>query len=102
MYSRKWRVCYDTSETTLSCAGSNYHHFKEVTCGEIRMSPTVDNVRNYIAQRFPGEQIEETWESIYEQIHGDGNLKLGFFSIHLKSHRNEEFTNRSISFMEVF
>lgn len=66
------------------------------------MVPTVQNVRKYIAEKFPNEEIEETWENLFEQIHGDGNLAIGMFSISLKSHRNEEMIARSISFMEVY
>lgn len=101
MNGRKWRVCYDVADTTLSCAGSNYHHFTEKYICEIRMVPTVGNVRSFIESRFPAETIETTWSSLAEQIRGDGNLAMGFFSVSLKSHSNEEFTSRSISFMEV-
>lgn len=99
MLGRKWRVCYDINEVTMSCAGRNYNYLKEIYRGDITMVPTVANVRKYIAEKFPEEIIEETWASLFEQIH-DG-LEYGMFSVSLKMHSNDNLDTRSISFMEV-
>lgn len=99
MLGRKWRVCYDIHQVTMSCAGSNYNCTKETYHGDITMVPTVQNVRKCIAEKFPAETIEETWMSLFEQIH-DG-LEYGMFSVSLKEHPNDNLDTRSVSFLEV-
>lgn len=62
--------------------------------------PTVRNVRSLISRDFPLFDIDETYSTLAEQIHGDGNLGFGLFSVSLACPPGEMFISHSVEFME--
>lgn len=93
MKTRTWNVALGTAEYNFS----GLDCYRETPICQRQFAPTVENVRRAIRECFPSFEIEETWETVKEQI--SDTLELGFFSISLKS--KDDFITHLASFDEA-
>lgn len=92
---------FEVLESTYEWNFSGLHCGKQHRITVVRnFKPTVSAVRELVKELFPEYSIDETYETLKEQI-SDG-LEIGSFSVRLTGKDTDMFFSRSVCLQETF